>query len=321
MLTHFYSNGKFLILLCLWCHNYWQDFPAALLQVWRFKYQSWFLMILANDNYHHLLGHFDNPLDIFVEGPGGARRCCVPYMQGHVPAHCHHDEWCSKYDNDDMTWWQSTRYTLWCRRCSDPTCNAVNVSRLWFGLLDSGRDSLLSAERRCFLIYETKIVRFPPGKQWWSAPRVPSPCCASQELVLCPKLCRCLPLHCKTAPLHSSGSKGCLPVFYIEYSIYIYFFSAELVLYSAPGTRSACPCTWRPTCPASWSPPRPPPAALCLASSPTLSGQHSRRAPLVTAFEGRLQLSLRSDSPTIKSQWILVFRSLIFKECQCAMIW
>ena len=93
MLTHFYNNGKFLILLCLWCHNYWQDFPAALLQVWRFKYQSWFLMILANDDYHYLLDHFDNPLDIFVEGPGGARRCCVPYMQGHVPAQCHHEDW------------------------------------------------------------------------------------------------------------------------------------------------------------------------------------------------------------------------------------
>merc|ERR1719234_2118190 len=23
--------------------------------------------------------------DVFVEGPGSARRCCVPYMQGHVP--------------------------------------------------------------------------------------------------------------------------------------------------------------------------------------------------------------------------------------------
>ena len=107
MLTHFYNNSKFLILLCLWCHNYWQDFPAALLQVWRFQmnissfeHQSWFMINLANDNYQHLLDFFDNPLDIFVEGPGGARRCCVPYMQGHVPAQCHHEEWCSKYDND-----------------------------------------------------------------------------------------------------------------------------------------------------------------------------------------------------------------------------
>ena len=122
---------------------------------------------------------YENALDVFVESPGSARRCCVSHMQRHVPAQCHHREWWITMDKIWKLWhiwWKPTQCTLWCRHYSGPTCNAANVNRLWFALLGSGRDSLFLAERRWFHVIcvrhfsqvshgQAKIVRCPPGRQ------------------------------------------------------------------------------------------------------------------------------------------------------------
>ena len=168
-----------------------------------------------------------------------------------------------------------TQCSLWHRRCSDPTCNAGNASRLWFVLLGSGQGSRLLAEKSLQLTQQEDCTA--PGKQWSSAPRAPWPGCACPGRVWCRERCTCQHQHCKTTRPRWWGWASC-----------------------RPGTRSACPCTSQPACPASWSPPRPPPAAGGPASSPNLSGLWSQRAPPETNVEGHLQLSSLSGSPASK---------------------
>ena len=54
---------------------------------------------------------------------------------------------------------EPTQCSLWHRRCSDPTCNAGNASRLWFVRLGSGQGSRLLAERSHFKVtpYTTPV--------------------------------------------------------------------------------------------------------------------------------------------------------------------
>ena len=206
-----------------------------------------------------------------------------------------------------------TLCNLWCRHCSDPTCNAGNASRLWFGLLRSGRDSLLSAERRGFHVTSCCWLLFTSQDQeyTWYTVVVRTPC--SLALSAIPRT-RVVPRTVQVpAPALQDSSTALVRFNRVPPCNSKSFFcvSTADILYSVPETHFACPCTWQLACSAFWSPPRPPPAGGCPTSSPTFSGQCSRKALCVTAFEGRLQLSSQSGWPGFKN-WIFTFKNKIW---------